>query len=400
METNTDSLDRLALVAHDRALRRHRIELSPQHLQRLQQVLDCERASAEADERQALSAIYGAWLGCWAVAICGGRWVGLHEPVAPRVSVAGWCFSPIDCVERLLDGQPQAVPIASIAAWIGQRLTLLATSQRRQEVLGRNAAAWDALADDPRFTSAPADSEAESATDGLDPWLVEHGLQDRDVLCLAAGGGLHGPLFARAGGRVTVVDLSKQQLDHDRRYAEATGLPIRTVESSIDALDDLSSAAFDVIVQPVSSCYLPELATMFGQVARLLRPGGLYISQHKQPAAQQLAAKPSDAPAPGRPRSGAAAGADGGWLVIRPAVDGLPLDEDADALAAGWREPGTAEFVHTVSALLGGICRAGLVIDGLEEPPRGDWLAPCGSPAYRAAFVPPYIKVRARKPRA
>ena len=50
----------------------------------------------------------------------------------------------------------------------------------------------------------------EEAIAAIDPWLRQEGsLEGRRVLCLAAGGGTHGPLFALAGADVTVVDFSK-----------------------------------------------------------------------------------------------------------------------------------------------------------------------------------------------
>ncbi len=39
-------------------------------------------------------------------------------------------------------------------------------------------------------------------------WLPG-GIRGWKVLCLAAGGGRHGPLYAAAGAQVTVVDLSR-----------------------------------------------------------------------------------------------------------------------------------------------------------------------------------------------
>src|SRR5262245_52065427 len=69
------------------------------------------------------------------------------------------------------------------------------------------------------------------------------------ILCLAAGGGRHSVLFASAGARVTVVDISPQMLALDRKLATEHKLEIRTVESSMDNLSALDSASFDIVVQ-------------------------------------------------------------------------------------------------------------------------------------------------------
>ena len=69
----------------------------------------------------------------------------------------------------------------------------------------------------------------------------------------------------------------------------------------------------------------------------------------------------------------------------------------ATALDQAQREPGAVEFVHTLDALLGGLCAAGFVIEDLAEPPRADALAPPGTAGHRAWFLPPYLKVKARR---
>jgi hypothetical protein len=50
-----------------------------------------------------------------------------------------------------------------------------------------------------------------------------------------------------------------------------------------------------------------------------------------------------------------------------------------------------------LEVLLGGICRAGMVIEDLSEPDhvRPDGLP--GSMGHRSRFVPPYIRVKARR---
>jgi 2-polyprenyl-3-methyl-5-hydroxy-6-metoxy-1,4-benzoquinol methylase len=50
------------------------------------------------------------------------------------------------------------------------------------------------------------------------------------VLCLAAGGGKHGPLYAAAGARVTVLDLSPAMLELDRQVARERGIGLELVQ--------------------------------------------------------------------------------------------------------------------------------------------------------------------------
>ena len=47
-------------------------------------------------------------------------------------------------------------------------------------------------------------------------WLKD--IKGKRVLCLAGAGGLQAPLFACAGAKVTVIDLSGRMLDNEARY--------------------------------------------------------------------------------------------------------------------------------------------------------------------------------------
>src|SRR5690606_13615714 len=119
----------------------------------------------------------------------------------------------------------------------------------------------------------------------LDPlgWLGGD-VRGQRLLCLAAGGGKHGPLYAAAGADVTVVDLSAAMLALDHQVSAERRIPLRTVQASMDDLSAFEPSAFDVVIHPVSTCYVPSVLPVYREIARVLRPGGLYISQHKQPA--------------------------------------------------------------------------------------------------------------------
>jgi len=219
-----------------------------------------------------------------------------------------------------------------------------------------------------------------------DPWTfiddcgwLGRNVAGKSVLCLAAGGGWHGPLFASVGARVTVVDISAEMLARDNAIAAQRSFKLRTLEASIDCLSGLAEAEFDLVIQPVSTCYVPDINRVYSEVARVTGPGGLYISQHKQPANLQSAAVPSG----------------NGYPVQEPYYRSGPLPPaHPDALH---REGGTLEYVHRWDDLLGGICRAGFVIEDVAEPRHGDPHARSGSFRHRSWFVPPYITFKARR---
>ena len=164
----------------------------------------------------------------------------------------------------------------------------------RRQTLEHNARAWDALARrDAALTRPATDADFANPLAAVDPrgWLGGS-ITGWRVLCLAAGGGRQSALHAAAGANVTVLDISPEMLARDRAVAAERGFDIRVVEGSMNDLSMLTEAEFDAVIQPVSTCYVPDVAVVYSQVAGVLRPGGLYISQHKSPTSLQTSLKP------------------------------------------------------------------------------------------------------------
>lgn len=245
----------------------------------------------------------------------------------------------------------------------------------------RNRQAWNELAAVGAALARPAtDADFADPLAAIDPagWLrrsLDGTVTGKSVLCLAAGGGRQGPLHAAAGAAVTVVDISEAMLARDRAVAESRGLNLRLHRASMDDLSELADAEFDAVVQPVSTCYVPDVGAVFAEVARVLRPGGAYVSQHKTPASLQAATRATP----------------DGLLLTAPYYSDVPLPP---AEPCRTREPGAVEFVHRWEQLLGGMCRAGLVIEDLVEPSHTD---EPGEHGRRSRFVAPYVRVLARR---
>lgn len=247
-----------------------------------------------------------------------------------------------------------------------------------------NTAAWDRMARQGHVLAQPAtDAELARPLQVVDPigWLGGN-IQGWQVLCLAAGGGRHGPLYRAAGAEVTVVDLSPEMLALDRQVASQRGLELRTIEASMVRLPMLADKQFDLVIHPVSTCYIEQPIQAFAEVTRLLRPGGLYISQHKQPINLQTSLEPIQ----------------GRYVIEQPA--GLGRQAVPAKSPSRLREPGTIEYIHPLEVLLGGMCRCGLVIEDVVEPRHGQPDAPLGSFAHRCHFVSPYLRIKARRPLA
>ncbi len=242
-----------------------------------------------------------------------------------------------------------------------------------------NARAWNALARQGVSLAQPAtDAELRDPRAIVDAngWLGD--LRGRRVLCLAAGGGRHSALYAACGAEVTVVDISDEMLALDRATAAERSFDVRLVQTSMEDLTMFTAGEFDAVIQPVSTCYVPDVQPVFAAVARVTRAGGLYVSQHKSPVSLQAGLRPHG----------------DGYVIHEPYYRSGPLPA---AEASHLREAGTLEFLHRWEELVGGICRAGFVIEDLVEPVHAKPHAEAGSFSQRAQYVPPYVRIKARR---
>lgn len=243
----------------------------------------------------------------------------------------------------------------------------------------QNRAAWDRLSDGSQFAHLATDAECLEPLKTLDGrgWLPKS-VAGLDVLCLASGGGWQSILYATAGARVTVVDLSEGMLQLDEREAARRRLSVKTILTSMDDLSMLGDQSFDIVHQPVSTCYVPDLLRVYAEISRVLRDGGLYISQHKQPTSAQITHRDE------RNRF---------VIGIEYYHEGpLPRTEDTS-----YRERGAVEYLHRWDELIGGLCRSGFIIEDLREPRRADYKAPVEHFGYRGRFIPPYVRLKARR---
>lgn len=98
------------------------------------------------------------------------------------------------------------------------------------------------------------------------------------VLCLASAGGQQAPILAAVGAQVTVLDNSPAMLAQDQLVAKREGLTIRLVEGDMADLSIFSDESFDLIVHPVSNCFIPLVRPVWKEAFRVLNPGASMIS--------------------------------------------------------------------------------------------------------------------------
>lgn len=203
-------------------------------------------------------------------------------------------------------------------------------------------------------------------------------LAERDLLCLASGGGQQAPLLSAAGARVVSFDQSEGQLAKDRLVAEREGLELRLEQGRMDDLSRFECGSFDLIFHPVSNVFAPEVRPVWLECERVLRPGGRLLSGFMNPAYflfdHQALEKGEEA-------------------VIRYPLPYSDIEHAPQALRERMvREKEAFEYSHSLEDQIGGQLAAGLEIAGFYEDGWSDSATPLNR--YFKAF----LATLARKP--
>jgi len=158
-----------------------------------------------------------------------------------------------------------------------------------EDIVAFNKEAWDRVADEgDRYYHAMTPEQISAAREGnwrirITPtkaipkeWLEP--LQGKRVLLLAGGGGQQSPILAALGASVTVFDLSQRQLQRDIEIADREGFKIETVTGDMADLSMFDDGAFDLVLNPCSVCYIPDVVPVWKEVYRVLASGGSFIT--------------------------------------------------------------------------------------------------------------------------
>lgn len=195
-----------------------------------------------------------------------------------------------------------------------------------------------------------------------------------DILCLACGGGQQGPVLAAAGANVTVFDNSPAQLKQDQIVAERESLPLRTVEGDAADLSPFQDEAFDLILNPVSTVFMPAVRPVWRECYRVLRPNGVLMTGFMNPVHYIFDLFKADE----------------GVLEVAHPIPYSDLTSLSKEDLEEYLEKGLPlEFGHSLTDLIGGQCDAGFVIADMYEDVMLD------SPIHR--YHPNYIATRAIK---
>lgn len=259
------------------------------------------------------------------------------------------------------------------------------------EVARYNIARWQGLSEaEALFTRPHLDLTPESARERVNAEGMLGGLAGKEVLCLAGGGGQQSVAFALLGARVTVFDLSEPQLERDRQAAAHYGLEIHTLQGDMRDLSALGTEAFDIVCQPYSLGFVPDVGIVFAEVKRVLRPGGIYFFNIGNPFCAGL----SESDWNGE-----------GYVLKLPYVDGAEYiwpdrdwvyDREAhpDAVV-----PVCREYRHTLSTVLNSLVGLGFSLMHLSDSTHlyPDATAEPGSWDHRNAYAPAWLALWLRK---
>lgn len=104
-------------------------------------------------------------------------------------------------------------------------------------------------------------------------------LRNTRVLDVGCGGGLLSEELARAGARVTGIDLAPGMIEVARLHAHEQGLDIDYRAEPAEALAAHEPGSFDVITCMEMLEHVPDPQALLRAFAQLLRPGGrLFVS--------------------------------------------------------------------------------------------------------------------------
>jgi SAM-dependent methyltransferase len=194
-------------------------------------------------------------------------------------------------------------------------------------------------------------------------------LEGLDVLHLQCHVGIDSIALARAGARVTGVDLSPGSLAAAGALAQRCGVELALVEAEATALPQTLHDRFDLVYATVGViCWIEDIGAWMRSAASALRPGGTLVLIDAHPIYQMaLTFDPLDVDFP-------------------YAFDGPHEFDNQGSYADPSADVATKEIVyaHSLGEIVNAALAAGLRIDALEEHLDTD-ADPRGSVAVREA---------------
>lgn len=185
-------------------------------------------------------------------------------------------------------------------------------------------------------------------------WIGD--VNGKKVLCLASGGGQQGPVFAALGAVTVVLDNCPEQLERDEDVAKRDGLNIRLELGDMRDLSRFQDETFDLIFNPISNCFIEDVAKVWSECYRVLKKGGTLLAGFCNPLLYIFDIDHWNE----------------GKLVIAHKIPYSDIEQLPPAvLKHRLLEKDTIEFGHSIESQIGGQIKAGFSIDGFYEDNGG-----------------------------
>ncbi len=206
-------------------------------------------------------------------------------------------------------------------------------------------------------------------------WFGE--IRNKNVLCLASGGGQQAPILAAAGANVVSFDNSDEQLKKDKLVADQNGLFLKTIRGDMADLSVFSNDSFDLIFHPASNVFAPDVKIVWRECFRVINTGCSLLSGFMNPVYFLFDAEES---------------VEKQMLKVKyklPYSDIEQLDSKRQEKLV--EEKTALEFGHSLDDQIAGQIEAGFYIAGFYE----DWWS--DEATLLNKFAPTFIATRAIK---
>ena len=151
----------------------------------------------------------------------------------------------------------------------------------------RNRSAWNALSDAYQARNGPNLAASGGMAWGV--WqMPEAELQvlgatrGKEILEFGCGAAQWSIALAKAGAHPVALDLSERQLEHARTLMAEAGVEFPLVQASAEAVP-FPDASFDIVFCDHGAMSFADPYLTVPEVARVLRPGGLFAFSHNSP---------------------------------------------------------------------------------------------------------------------
>lgn len=207
--------------------------------------------------------------------------------------------------------------------------------------------------------------------------------------------------FAKLGAQVTVTDLSDKQLEKDREASANNELPIRIIQSDMRDFHHFQEEEFDIIYQPYSINYVPDVQEVFEGITRCLKTGGIYYVMFHNPISHGSWTNGSWG-GPWKPEElwrGYA------YAIRHPYQEGIPIQYESpnwlytDQEGVEHSVPAPQEFKHTLSTMINGLLNRNMQLLQFQECalPAPEDMKEVGSWEHYQGHAAPWFELWAKK---